>query len=65
MSSEKMEKSSVEGGNLRGRKREGAHLQELTDIGSQDSQDGVISRLLAKFKEHLPKQLQDVSRVNF
>lgn len=49
----------------RRKKREGAHLQELTDIRSQHSEDRVISRLLTKLKKHLPKQLQDVSCVNF
>lgn len=40
-----------------------SHLQKLSDIRSQDTQDGIIARLLAEDEKHLPKHLQDFASI--
>lgn len=39
------------------------YLQKFSDIWPQDTQDGIITRFLAKHEKHLPKHLKDFSGI--
>lgn len=42
----------------------GPYLQELSNIGSQHSEDSVVSGFLTELKEHLPEHLQNVTGID-